>query len=852
MADQAPRGEPLGTQRSGRRQLLGAEGVRDGAEGPPAAARPGEGEAGDRSRSPPAADPFGRLAPASALMPSGPQAGAARAGDDNNLSDLIEKELKDYMNSDLKTSIKKASTTLAAKIESLQKTNARKTKLEAELQSLRGGTIPAGVKPANFGFETDLLDTVTLQDTSYDIRFDSGCTIRDAKRKLHIFYLEKCRELDLRVVEEQRTRLRQYTRKDNFIDRLLAERTSIDSGWNTLDLDLEVGDGPHGVSESSLRAKGEAIYTKLKKPADHLSTAIDLKLREALRKRTDGSSSASGANAHLEASIRQLQKGDNIQPSDLADVIAKNSLAPASSGGVGAGKSKAKGKNKTGGKGKAGGKGKDKPPSTPSQPPGKGSSKGKDKWKASSKGKAKGKSKGKTGRGRGSSRGGGKDLVAMKFLTLCSAMSPADLAVLFDTGRGKPGWYMADLTQRVACTPPAGAIAWPLEFLLRHRVSSLGRPTNLNGVAELALDLLRNSPVGACITDKDGGFAVLPKAAIHEEKLRVLASDFYSRVAWHEAFAVEAMTEYCEAAQSFDDEDLVKVLQRLPHLLTNTEQLQRQLSALTLPRGCVFCKLDIKDFYMSGEHGLLINECARHIAEGREHFRAMLSSIVRNQYVCLSDDFDAHPFVYRVLRGTGMGLCCSGEVSDLVFYSTVEEPFVLRSDIRREYGIVFYGRFRDDILCISSRPDLLHEMLQRMQALSRCFDLTIDCIDPVRTIMLDLSLSFCDRGDNVAVEHALRSARRVLLVLEPGRTSSATTPTTTLSAPPAGAAAASSAEGGLPLAAAFGLAAAGLLAAGFAGLFLLRFGRGHRLRTPEARSKSGGGGMPDPDAPFVV
>lgn len=107
------------------------------------------------------------------------------------------------------------------------------------------------------------------------------------------------------------------------------------------------------------------------------------------------------------------------------------------------------------------------------------------------------------------------------------------------------------------------------------------------------------------------------------------------------------------------------------------------------------------------------------------------------------------------LRGTGMCLCCSGEVPDLVFYSTVEEPFVFLSDIRREYGIVFYVRLRDDILCISSKPDLLQVMLQRMQALSRCFDLTIDCIDPVRTIMLDLSPWFCDRGDNVAVEHAV-------------------------------------------------------------------------------------------------
>lgn len=56
----------------------------------------------------------------------------------------------------------------------------------------------------------------------------------------------------------------------------------------------------------------------------------------------------------------------------------------------------------------------------------------------------------------------------------------------------------------------------------------------------------------------------------------------------------------------------------------------------------------------------------------------------------------------------------------------------------------------------------------------------------------------------------------------------------------------------LSFAAILGLAAAGLLAAGAAGFFLLRFGLRYQFRTPKAHAKSGGDLAFDADAPFVV
>ena len=44
-----------------------------------------------------------------------------------------------------------------------------------------------------------------------------------------------------------------------------------------------------------------------------------------------------------------------------------------------------------------------------------------------------------------------------------------------------------------------------------------------------------------------------------------------------------------------------------------------------------------------------------------------------------------------------MGLECSGELSDLTFYSMVEAEWLERPEVQREWGVLWYRRFRDDI-----------------------------------------------------------------------------------------------------------------------------------------------------------
>ena len=47
-----------------------------------------------------------------------------------------------------------------------------------------------------------------------------------------------------------------------------------------------------------------------------------------------------------------------------------------------------------------------------------------------------------------------------------------------------------------------------------------------------------------------------------------------------------------------------------------------------------------------------------------------------------------------------MGMTMSGDVSDLCFYYFVEDGFIDSDVPRREYGVLFYARFKDDFVVI--------------------------------------------------------------------------------------------------------------------------------------------------------
>ncbi len=68
---------------------------------------------------------------------------------------------------------------------------------------------------------------------------------------------------------------------------------------------------------------------------------------------------------------------------------------------------------------------------------------------------------------------------------------------------------------------------------------------------------------------------------------------------------------------------------------------------------------------MSGEHRDLVQSCASSVQDNlKVPFRALLLSILSSQYVVLDHDDER---CWQVKVGSGMGLVCSGEVSDVCF-----------------------------------------------------------------------------------------------------------------------------------------------------------------------------------------
>ena len=96
---------------------------------------------------------------------------------------------------------------------------------------------------------------------------------------------------------------------------------------------------------------------------------------------------------------------------------------------------------------------------------------------------------------------------------------------------------------------------------------------------------------------------------------------------------------------------------------------------------------------------------------------------------------------WNVRTGSGMGLICSGEISDLSCYYLAELPFVLLPAVRRQYGISLYVRFKDDILiAMGGDVESRAEFLRAFRRHSRYFQLKVDSVSSHEAVMLDTKL----------------------------------------------------------------------------------------------------------------
>ena len=89
-----------------------------------------------------------------------------------------------------------------------------------------------------------------------------------------------------------------------------------------------------------------------------------------------------------------------------------------------------------------------------------------------------------------------------------------------------------------------------------------------------------------------------------------------------------------------------------------------------------------------------------------------------------------------------MGSMFSGDASDLHFYVLAEKCFCLLPAVRKEYGILFYGRFKDDGIIIFSNKS--HEtrcrFWARFQSFASEYKITVDSWSSDEAIFLDVRI----------------------------------------------------------------------------------------------------------------
>ena len=177
-------------------------------------------------------------------------------------------------------------------------------------------------------------------------------------------------------------------------------------------------------------------------------------------------------------------------------------------------------------------------------------------------------------------------------------------------------------------------------------------------------------------------------------------------------------------------------LTALPHLLKRSADVVKQLQHCRVSPSAYLITIDIKDFFMDGNHAQITSACQELVEPSwRSSFLILVKFILDTQYLT-SPCFPER--MWKVNKGAGMGLQCSGELVDSTFFKTVEEGILPQLD---RWRIVGYFRFKDDILVISDSPrEVLLDFVSTLKKASSVWKLKVESVSQTEARFLDLRL----------------------------------------------------------------------------------------------------------------
>ena len=94
----------------------------------------------------------------------------------------------------------------------------------------------------------------------------------------------------------------------------------------------------------------------------------------------------------------------------------------------------------------------------------------------------------------------------------------------------------------------------------------------------------------------------------------------------------------------------------------------------------------------------------------RDSLTKLAKHILSNQFVA------AGGILYKVIRGTGMGMISSGDIADWLLFWLLEKHFLLLARVRERFSTQAYFKFKDDLFLVTSGPDWSLQALLRVMA----------------------------------------------------------------------------------------------------------------------------------------
>lgn len=153
---------------------------------------------------------------------------------------------------------------------------------------------------------------------------------------------------------------------------------------------------------------------------------------------------------------------------------------------------------------------------------------------------------------------------------------------------------------------------------------------------------------------------------------------------------------------------------------------------------------DIKDFFTSGRFLPLIEHATSSLSNSitKDAWQKLLECILCHQFV---ESSILPGVMFQCTTGSGIGLNLSAEFCDLVFTHLAESNTVLDQEFREQHGLVFYGRYRDDIFMIYNHRN--REMIDKVFCAlnNRCdgvYQIELESISSVGLPFLDVFVFF--------------------------------------------------------------------------------------------------------------